>query len=276
MTVFALCNEVVRELPFERQCALAAELGYGALEIAPFTLGERPHELDVATTRGLRRTAEAAGITLSGLHWLLLAPPGLSITSADREIRARTLAVFDALTALCTELGGRYLVHGSPQQRMLPPGDEAEARKRAIECLAYAARLAESRGLIWCLEPLAREETNFVNTIEEAIGIVHEIGSPALRTMLDCRAAALAEREPADALLDRWLPSGLIAHVHLNDRNRGAPGQGADRFAPVLRALRRHDYDRAVGIEPFVYRPDGPTCAAFAIGYLRGILEEIA
>ena len=36
----SLCNEVVRELPFERQCALAAELGYAGLELAPFTLGE--------------------------------------------------------------------------------------------------------------------------------------------------------------------------------------------------------------------------------------------
>jgi hypothetical protein len=26
-------------------------------------------------------------------------------------------------------------------------------------------------------------------------------------------------------------------------------------------------------VEPFVYEPDGPTCAARAIGYLQGLLE---
>jgi hypothetical protein len=26
-------------------------------------------------------------------------------------------------------------------------------------------------------------------------------------------------------------------------------------------------------IEPFVYRPDGPSCAARSIGYIRGLLE---
>lgn len=271
----ALCNEVVRELPFEKQCALAAGLGYRALEIAPFTLGEEPHRLDAATIARLRRTAESAGIAISGLHWLLVTPPGLSITSADAEVRARTVALMERLVALCAELGGGYLVHGSPAQRMLEPGREAEGRAHARECLARAARAAERAGVTYCLEPLSPEETNFVNSVEEAVAIVREIGSPALRTMLDHRAACLAERETPAELLERWLPGGMIAHVHLNDRNKGAPGQGEDRFAPVLATLSRHAYAGTLGIEPFLYRPDGPTCAARAIGYLCGILETL-
>ncbi len=271
----ALCNEVIRELPFEEQCALAAGLGYAALEIAPFTLDAEPHRLDAATVVSLRRTAEAAGIAISGLHWLLVTPSGLSITSADPEVRTRTVAVMERLVAFCAELGGGYLVHGSPAQRMLEPGREAEGRARALECLAHAARAAERAGVTYCLEPLSPEETNFVNSVEEAVTIVREIGSPALRTMLDHRAACLAERATPAELLERWLPAGMIAHVHLNDRDKGAPGQGRDRFAPVLEVLRRHRYGGTVGIEPFLYRPDGPTCAARAIGYLQGILEAI-
>ncbi len=271
----ALCNEVIRELPFARQCALAAELGYAALEIAPFTLGGTPHALDPATVAALRRTAEEAGIAVSGLHWLLLTPSGLSITSADADVRARTVAVMERLVVLCAELGGRYLVHGSPAQRRLEPGREAEGRAHALECLARAAGAAERAGVVYCLEPLSPEETNFVTGIEEAVAIVREIGSPALKTMLDHRAASLGERDSPAELLDRWLPTGLIAHVHLNDSDRSAPGQGEDRFAPVLAVLRRHRYAGTVGVEPFAYRPDGPTCAARAIGYLQGIVEAL-
>lgn len=271
----ALCNEVVREFPFERQCALAAALGYDALEVAPFTLAEEPDRLDPARAAALRRTAGDAGIAISGLHWLLVAPPGLSITSADPEIRARTIAVMERLVDLCAELGGRYLVHGSPAQRMLEPGREAEGRGYALECLARAARAAERAGVVYCLEPLSPGETNFVTGIAEAVAVVEEIGSPALRTMLDHRAASLGELETPAALLDRWLPTGMIAHLHLNDRDRGAPGQGEDRFAPVLEVLRRHRYPGWIGIEPFVYRPDGPTCAARAIGYLQGLSESL-
>src|SRR5206468_2472703 len=39
----SLCNEVIRDLPFERQCELAAELGYEGLELAPFTFGEETY-----------------------------------------------------------------------------------------------------------------------------------------------------------------------------------------------------------------------------------------
>ena len=35
-------------------------------------------------------------------------------------------------------------------------------------------------------------------------------------------------------------------------------------------------YSGNAAIEPFVYEPDGPTCAARAIGYVRGLQEAAA
>jgi sugar phosphate isomerase/epimerase len=263
-----LCNEVVREFEFAAQCELAAALGYGGLELAPFTLGEEPHRLGAAERRALRRAAEEAGIVISGLHWLLVTPAGLSITAGERAVRERTLEVVRRLIGLCAELGGRVLVHGSPKQRLLM---DPEASARGQESLAAIAEEALRMGVTYCLEPLARQETNFLNTVAEAASLVEAIGSPALRAMVDCRAARLTEVEDVPALLERWLPTGLIGHIHLNDRNGRAPGQGEDRFAAVLAVLRRHGYQGAIGVEPFVYEPDGPTTAAFAAGYLKGL-----
>ena len=93
--------------------------------------------------------------------------------------------------------------------------------------------------------------------------------------MLDCSAAGRMEKEPLPALVDKYLPKGLIAHVQVNDRNRRGPGQGEQRFAPLLAALRRHGYRGDVAVEPFDYVPDGPAAAARAIGYVRGILEAL-
>jgi D-psicose/D-tagatose/L-ribulose 3-epimerase len=129
--------------------------------------------------------------------------------------------------------------------------------------------------VVYCIEPLAPVETALINTVEQGAAIVDEIGSPAVRTMIDCCAAGQSEAEPPDALIGRWLASGHIAHVHLNDPNRRGPGQGETRFAPILAALRRLDYRGICSIEPFVYEPDGPSCAARAIGYVRGILEAL-
>ncbi|WP_019015095.1 sugar phosphate isomerase/epimerase family protein [Elioraea tepidiphila] len=273
---FSLCNEVVRELPFAAQCDLAASLGYDGIELAPFTLGADPHRLPAAEIAALRRAASDAGIAITSLHWLLVAPAGLSITSDDAATQARTLDVIAGLVALAAELGATHLVHGSPAQRVLPEGADREAaRARAIDAFAFAGERARAAGVVYCIEPLDRGQTAFVNTIAEAAAIVRAIGNPALRTMLDTCSAASTETEPLDALVARWLPTGLIAHVHLNDANRRAPGQGAVRFTPVLAALRAQGYTGTAAIEPFEYIPDGPTCAARAIGYLRGLLETL-
>ena len=273
----ALCNEVLAPLPFERQASLAAELGYDGLEIAPFTLDDDPPMIPASRRRVIRQAAEAAGIVITGLHWLLVKPDGLSITSADAAVRRRTIEVMHRLIGLCAELGGRILVHGSPAQRRLPEGSGTEAaRARGEAAFAAVAEAATRAGVVYCIEPLAPEETNFINHVAEAAAIVERIGSTALRTMIDCSAASNAEAEPVAALLERWLPTGLIAHVQLNDRNRRGPGQGNDRFHPVFQALVRHGYRGVVAVEPFEYVPDGPAAAARAIGYVRGILETLS
>ncbi len=269
----SLCNEVIGEFPFERQCATAAALGYDGLEIAPMTLADDPAALDAAHVARLRRTAGDAGIAITGLHYVLRAPAGLSITTRDDAVRARAIAVMRALCVLCADLGGAILVHGSPDQRRLDPGDEAEGRKRGIDCFAAVADAARAAGVTYCIEPLARNQTAFVNTVQEAADIVRAIGNPALRTMIDCSAAAQSEAEPVDVLIRRWLPSGLIAHIHFNDPNRRGPGEGALQFGPILAALRDGGYTGNAAIEPFIYQPDGVTCAARGIGYIRGIME---
>lgn len=272
----SLCNEVIRELDFPRQCALAAELGYEGLELAPFTLGEDAYRMGAEGRAEIRRAAADAGVAISGLHWLLVAPKGLSITTADQPVWERTVDVMRRLIGLCADLGGDYLVHGSPAQRRI--GDQADpkaAAERGIAAWASVAEDAAKARVTYCIEPLGTQETDFVNTLDEAAAIVRRIDSPAMRTMIDTSAAARNESAPVADVVSRWLPSGLVAHVQLNDRNRRGPGEGDDRFAPVLKALIAAEYRGWLAMEPFVYKPDGPSCAARNIGYVQGLLETL-
>lgn len=246
---------------------------YDGIELAPFTLGDEPHLLSTERRAEIKRIAADAGVAITGLHCLMVAPKGLSITAADANVRRSTLAVIRGLCDLAANLGAPILIHGSPAQRQLEPGREGEGRKRGIECMAAAAAAAENAGVAYLLEPLAREDTGFINTVEEAVAVVRAIGSPALRTMLDCSAAGRAEAEPIPDVLRRWLPTGLVTHIHLNDPNRRGPGEGALAFAPILAALEANGYAGMAAIEPFIYEPDGPSCAARAIGYMRGLQE---
>lgn len=269
-----LCNEVVRTLPFAAQCEFARACGYDGIELAPFTVSDAPHEIGASRAAALRRGAAAAGVAISGLHWLLVAPAGLSLASEDASVRLRTREVMLRLIDLCAALGGTYLVHGSPAQRLLPPGVPA-AQGWVEEAFLHAGAAAAAAGVTYIIEPLAPALTNCFNTVAETAAFVQPAGLLALRTMVDTCAAAQAEDEAPETLLAHWLPTGLIAHVHLNDANQRGPGQGAQRFAPVLRTLRDGDYAGWIGVEPFAYVPDGPASAARAIGYLRGIEESL-
>ena len=272
----ALCNEVLQPMPFAQQCAWAAAVGYDGLEVAPFTLSDEPHLMIAQERAAIRRAAADAGVAITGLHWLLLTPKGLSITSPDDAVRARTVEVMRRLVDFCADVGGKVLVHGSPGQRAIPAGETRDtAIARAHDSFARVADDAQRAGVVYCIEPLATTETPVINTIAEAAAIVDAIGSPALRTMVDCAAAGRMEEVPLAAVIDRWLPTGRIAHVQVNDPNRRGPGEGEMQFAPILAALTRNGYDGVVAVEPFKYVPDGQACAARALGYLRGILETL-
>ena len=272
---FALCNEVLAPLPFAEQCRAAAALGYMGLEVAPYTVCDDPAAMTDGEAHDLARIAADHGLVVTGLHWLLIKPADLSITSPDTTVHARTIAFMRRLTELCAAMGGAYLVHGSPKQRLIADGQTRDdALERATVAFAAAGEAARAAGVTYCIEPLSPDQTSLINTVGEAVAIVQAVSNPHLRTMIDTSSAGLAEAEPVADLIRRWMPTGLIAHVQVNDPNRRGPGQGEMQFAPILRALRDTGYAGVVAAEPFDYVPDGMGSAAWSIWYLRGLIQD--
>jgi D-psicose/D-tagatose/L-ribulose 3-epimerase len=272
----ALCNEVLLPLPLAAQCEAAARMGYDALEIAPFTLADDPTTLDAATARGLRATALAHGLKVSSLHWLLVKPEGLSLVTDDAAVRRRTLDLLRRLIDFAAACGAGVLVHGSPKQRSPAPGQSViGATMRLEDALTELAPHAADAGITYCLEPLAPFETPVINTVAEAAALVDRVGSPALRTMLDVSAASHSESEPVHEVLRRFLASGHIAHVQLNDRNRRGPGQGETDQRPVLQVLKEQRYAGWMAVEPFEYLPDGPACAEASARHVRDLWKQL-
>ncbi len=274
--MLSLCNEVLGNLPFAEQCRLAQSLGYGGLELAPFTVSADPSAMTMAQAQQLARIAQDHGLVITGLHWLLVKPEGLSITHPDAAVRQRTVNFMQFLCELCAAMGGRYLVHGSPKQRLIHEGEtHAVALARATDCWALAAQAAQRAGVTYCIEPLSADQTPVVNTLAQAVAVLQSVNHPHLRTMLDTSSAGLAESVPLPALIDQWFPTGWVAHVQLNDPNRRGPGQGTMTFGPILAALKRQGYTGPLAVEPFDYVPDGLGCAARAAGYLQGLWEQM-
>lgn len=270
MIELSLCNELLAAegKSISEQCHIAAALGYMGLELSPATLSESPERMPASAVHEIRSTVNDHGLVITGLHWLLAPYPQLSITQPD--VAAATQDVLIRLIDLTVELGGRVLVHGSPNQRRPPDGEAMEETvARVINFFRPIAAHAKASGVVYCLEPLAPNETSFVNTVAQAAAIVKAIDTPAFRTMIDTSAAGQSERETVATLIRDWVPTGLIGHVQANDTNRGAPGTGDDPFPNIVRALRDVDWRQPIAIEPFTVTLDATATAAVGAATLR-------
>jgi sugar phosphate isomerase/epimerase len=288
---FALCNEMFQGRPTAEVAAVAARLGYQGIEIAPFTLAPTAADVTSSQRKEARQAIEDHGLETVGLHWLFAGPAGLHITTADRAVWQRTRDYFAALLDLCGDLGGKVLVLGSPKQRnVLEENPQSQIRnpqlyeaawRRAVEMLRSVLDHAADLGLTICLEPLSPAETNFINTVEEGMNMVREIGHPNFRIHLDVKAMCSEanqeskvknqESDPGRAVANiiRSVQAADIGHFHANDPNLYGPGMGSVDYTPIAQALRDIGYDRWLSVEPFKYDPDPETIARWSIDYLH-------
>jgi len=264
---FAICNETYQDWTWADACRFTAETGYDGIEIAPFTLAERVTDLNAAARREIRAVAEREGLEIVGLHWLLVSPKGLSLTTDDESTRLATAQYLASLAEFCADVGGRVLVLGSPGQRRIPVGrTKAEAVNRLVAGLKPALKVAEREGLTLCLEPLPPPEADLILKLGQANDVIQQVGHPALRTIFDVKSA-VAEDVPLPGLIRRY--ADIIAHVHANDSNRRGPGFGVVDFRPILATLKQMGYDGYVSVEVFDYTPDPETIARNSLRYLR-------
>jgi len=278
---FALCNEMFEGRPMAEVCSTARRLGYHGIEIAPFTLAPSADEITAGQRKEARSAIEDNGLETVGLHWLFAGPTGLHMTTNDDKIRGRTRDYLSCLLDLCSDLGGKVLVLGSPKQRSIVEGQTKKgAWQKAIELLGSVLNQAEQLGLTICLEPLSPVETDFINTVAEGMKMVRQIDHPSLKIHLDVKA--MCSERKGGSLKAEGFGDGLavadiirsvdvndIGHFHVNDANLYGPGMGDVDYAPIAEAIKEVGWDKWLSVEVFKYDPDPETIARKSIEYLK-------
>lgn len=171
---------------------------------------------------------------------------GLCLCSSRASIRQQTIerlrasvevaAKFDAITVI-----GQ--MQGFPKDAISDPAGKLLITRG----LSEICRRAQEVNTTVVLEPVNHLQVGFNHTVDEVIRVIDQVGSPALRPMVDTFHVNIEEKSVVDAI--RIAGQHGLSHVHLCETNAGTFGTGHLDFPVVLRTLREIKYDGFVSVK---------------------------
>jgi sugar phosphate isomerase/epimerase len=194
---------------------------------------------------------------------------GLYLLHADSEVAARARIRLDELIAFAAEVGAPLVTIGSFRGKLAWAG--ADGRAQFAEILSRAAEHAAAASVRLALEPLNRYEADLINTADEGLTFIDEVGHAALGLLLDTYHVNIEEAS-WEAPFRRLMQAGRLWHVHLGDNNRLPPGDGMIDFCTLVHTLRTLGYSGALSAE-LLARPDPDTAARRTVEHMRPLLE---
>lgn len=175
-----------------------------------------------------------------------------NMSSENIEIQKNALLFFTETLQKLEKLGiktfGGGLYSYWPVDYTKPINKQGDL-ERSIKNMKKIAKVAETCDITLGMEVLNRFEGYLLNTCEEAISYVDEVGSDHVKIMLDTFHMNIEEDNIASAIRKA---GDKLGHLHLGERNRKVPGKGTMPWAEIGQALRDINYQKAAVMEPFV------------------------
>lgn len=243
---------------FHQRIERAAEAGFRAVEI----WGWRDKDLAAISS-----TLERTEVTLVSL----LSQPVANII--DASTHAAFLTGVEESARVASSLGCQNMVVLAGEHNpILPlPLPRRVQRENVIRALSQAAPIAEDLGVVLILENLnsrVDHTGHFLDHTSEALDIIDEVGSPAVRMLYDLYHSVVMDEDPATVIggrIDR------VAHVQIADvPGRHEPGTGTIDWFRQLSWLSHAGYHGRIGLE---FAPLVPTTEA--VGYIREVVATL-
>jgi sugar phosphate isomerase/epimerase len=243
---------------------VAKKLGYAGVELSLLDSAavDQPWLMDQLAKLGLNVFAIATGQTY--------VTDGYALYSSVEKDRRLTVQRLHGHIDFAAKLGSAVII-GGIRGKIGSFGDQfhqdLKQGKLALQtCLEYA----EKMGVSLLLEPINRYETNIINSVDDGLQFIKELGSPNLKLLPDTFHMNIEERSLAGSIMRA---GAQIGYVHFADSNRLAPGWGHIDFTQVLNALEKVGYQGNIGIE-VLPKPDDFSAAEQAINHLKRLAHK--
>jgi len=154
--------------------------------------------------------------------------------------------------------------------------DREEAMGWLVEALRDCCLEAEKQGVKLVIEPINRYETNLINTVEEALGLIEAVEEAqagienVCGLLLDTFHMNIEEPSIRDSIVRA---GDRVAHVHVADSNRWPPGYGHIDFGEIYRTLDEIGYEGYISAE-CLPKPSSAEAVSAAAEHMRQELNK--
>ncbi len=189
--------------------------------------------------------------------------PGRDLSSNEASDRNGSLEYIRAALKLCEAMGSKLLAgpmySSVGKRRQIPDKQRKQEWDRAVKGVQKAGKMAADHGVTLGVEPINRFEIDLINTSEQLMRFLKEVGLKNVGAHLDTFHVNIEEKSFGDAI--RRAGKNLV-HMHVCENDRGAPGTGLIDWNEVGSALKEVGYKGIASIESFT--PECKTIAAAA------------
>jgi sugar phosphate isomerase/epimerase len=194
---------------------------------------------------------------------------GYSLYSNEEDKREKTIERIKSHIDFASRLGAMVIIGGI--RGKITEGERTKQENDGKSAINKCVKYAQKKRITLLLEPINRYETNIINSLEEGIKLIEEIGSENLKLLPDTFHMNIEEKSIEESLFEA---KSHIGYIHFSDSNRQAPGFGHIDFKKILSTLVKMNYKNAIGIE-ILPKPDDFSAARQAISYLTKLEGEI-
>jgi sugar phosphate isomerase/epimerase len=195
---------------------------------------------------------------------------GYALYAIDKQDRRAAVERLKDHIEFAAKLGSAVIIGGIRGKIGLSGDRFIKGMQQGNLALKTCFEYAEEAGVALLLEPVNRYETDVVNTIDEGLDLIEELGSPNLRLLPDTFHMNIEERSLEESIIRA---GSRIGYVHFADSNRMAPGWGHLDFTRILSALEKIGYEGPIGIE-VLPKPDDLRAAEQAIRHLNSLANQ--
>jgi sugar phosphate isomerase/epimerase len=120
------------------------------------------------------------------------------------------------------------------------------AWRQAVKSLKKIGQLASEYGVCFVIEFACRKNAELVNTMDDALRMLDEVGYENVLVMAD----TFHIYEENDSLRETVLKAGKrLGYVHISDNDRFMPGKGQINLKEFVKALKEINYDGYLTME---------------------------